>query len=80
MNVEPKQETGFEMIPFPDMPSLDSVTLPMLALKYFVLLGEIAQLRDLFSDQQLEHERLKAHVKRIKQGFKRSRRYRYRRY
>lgn len=68
------KELGAEMLPFPDgMASLDNVSLPMLTLMVVNLQSDLA-------DLQLEHERLKEHVRSIKRGFKQYRRYRFRRY
>ena len=75
-----KEETGPEMVPFPDMPILDNVTLPLLALRFEVLAGHYKELQGLFHDEQLEHERLKRDVRKIKRGFRECRRYRFGRY
>ena len=61
------------MVPFPDMPSPDTVTLAGLSLSVELLKYEL-------HDLQFEHERLKADYVKIKRGFREFRRGRFGRY
>lgn len=64
---------GFEPVPFPDMPSMENVTLPMLVLLFENMKYDL-------HDLQLEHERMRLDYVRIKRCFREYRRGRFGRY